>query len=111
MGLLPLIPCLLQSYIGPIQVYCLDKIDSLPVNITNINSFDSFKAHQKKAMKENAQNFIDMLYCACILERVLYLFSLVLCVLFVKCNVPYTLHWNYIRSHIITNIRNREEAV
>ena len=25
----------------------------LPVNIRNIDSFDSFKAHQKKAMKEN----------------------------------------------------------
>ena len=25
----------------------------IPVNIRNIDSFDSFKAHQKKAMKEN----------------------------------------------------------
>ena len=25
----------------------------LPVNIRNINSFDSFNAHQKKTMKEN----------------------------------------------------------
>ena len=31
----------------------LEFVSQLPVNIRNIDSFDSFKAHQKKAMKEN----------------------------------------------------------
>ena len=47
----------------------------LPVNIRNIDSFDSFKAHQKKAMKENGLNFFDMLCCVSVLQRVFNLFN------------------------------------
>ena len=68
-------------------------LNLLPVNIRNIDSFDSFKAHQKKAMKENGQNFIGML-CYVYYRECLIFTSPVLDVLYVICSVSYILYRN-----------------